>query len=142
MKEPQYTIVRRMDYRNAVAEDTKPGYFYLVKHGCKKVCEVWAVKGHLKKSYDKNGKLICQATPKMTLDVSSPRFTLAFMILRDAFDLKIALEWASLIRILLPDDPSPHVYGQSVVVYTKADLFSAILEARDPKLGTMAHVTL
>jgi hypothetical protein len=128
--EPKYVITRKTAEVHSRFE-----HFLRVVFGSRKVCEVWAPSGSLRKSYDKKGKLIKDAGASTTLAVSGPRFALAFLILRHAFDLKTALEWASLIdnKLKVPEDPSRYAFGVSVIVYTKAELFEMILEEQQRK---------
>lgn len=130
MNEPKYVITTK----NARVGN-RFEKFYRVVCGSRKVCEIWLPSGGIKKSYDRKGKLSIDAGSQSKKTISGPSFALAFTILRDAFDQKTALEWASTISFLckVPADHSRYDYGVPIVIYTRSDLFTMILEAQQTR---------
>jgi hypothetical protein len=142
MKEPRYVITRHYGVRNEKGEELRPQHFYRIRRGCTKVCEVWAANGDIRKAYDRKGRIFNAGEvahlDRMILEASykthssGARFTVMAVLLNNAFDLGTLQEWTPAIydKIRLPSDPSPHIYVAAVVTYTKAELFSLILDAR------------
>jgi len=131
MKEPTYVITRKLGHR--VYRDPRPKaeYYYCVRFGSRKVCEVWG-DGHIRKFYDKSGKLTNDPAIGKNFGGISGRVMVAAMLLRDAFDTNTAMNWCQDIsdQLRMPSDLKSRMLDYSFVTYTKAELFALVLAAR------------
>lgn len=136
--EPEYVIRRKLGFRGPAGHDNRAIPFFRVTRGSRKVCEVWADTGEVRKYYNEKGQLAYIPAIYTPPNTDGGRVTVTTIILRNAFDWGTAREWASSIQhnIRLPQDPVHYraYFGQSIV-YKKSELFSMILDARQARVA-------
>lgn len=137
--EPEYVISRKMGFRGAGGHDQRADYFYRVRRGSRKVCEVWADTGEVRKFYNAQGRLAYIPDIYKPPGTDGGRLAITTIMLRNAFDWTTAREWASSIspNIRMPMNTRDYQsgYAFSVVVYKKSELFAMILDARQARVA-------
>lgn len=125
-RETPYTIERAVSKRTSWPISQSSAVYYIVRYGCKKVVEVWARKGRVRKFY-KDGKRVDFGYTHMTQkieDAGLATLTIAFFLLRHAFDRQTAVDWCQAVADNL------EFHRDYKTPFLKSELFAIILEAQ------------
>lgn len=135
--ETVYTVTYGAAKRTAWPPSESSSVYYVVRYGCKKVVEVWARNGEVRKFYQngKRAQLPADYIPKTVQEIESCARHIAFFLLTHAFDHETAVNWHQVVT------DNFEFHRDYRTPYTKSELFGLILDSRQRSVHATSTVS-